>query len=427
LADRLKILWVSHMAPSPPRSGAQARIHGLMTNVAKHHDVTAVVLVEPEFDLDECRRAMSEYCRELVLIPNLNRSSGMGKRLLQLRSLASHRSFDRLRVSVAETQRVIDRLEREQRFDVVNLEFPYLYHLKLRQSPPGTRPPPVVVDTHEIAYDLARQMASTEVGVTRRVYGSVNWRKLRHEERAAFRDADGLCACSAADGERLQKDAPGARVVVIPNAADVDFYQPRPSDPPPDGRTLVYFGLLSTYPNIDAVRFLMQEIWPRVAAARPDARCKIIGGKPSAEMKAHAGPRVEVTGFVDDLRPHLASAAGIAVPLRFGGGTRLKIVEGMAMGRPIVSTRLGAEGIDVTDEKDILLADDADAFAKQLIRLLDDSALGSRLGQAARTLATERYSWAAAAVALNNFFHQVIERRYSRETPTKPGASAQNY
>jgi glycosyltransferase involved in cell wall biosynthesis len=408
LSERLKILWVSHMAPSPPRSGAQARIHGLMTNVAKHHDVTAVCLVEPEFDLEECRGLMREFCREVVLIPNDQRSSGTGKRLLQLRSLGSRHSFDRLRVMVAETQRTIDRLAQKERFDVVNLEFPYLYHLELRQSPPGTPPPPVVVDTHEIAYDLARQMAGRETGLVRRIYGSANWRKLRREERRAFRDADGLCACSAADEQRLLTEAPGARIVVIPNAADVEFYQPRPSDPAPDGRTLVYFGLLSTFPNVDAIRFLMQEIWPRVAAARPDARCKIIGGKPSAEIKAWAGPRVEVTGFVDDLRPHLASAAGIAVPLRFGGGTRLKIVEGMAMGRPIVSTRLGAEGIDVAHERDILLADDAEAFANQLIRLLDDSQLGARLGEAARTLAVQKYSWASAASTLAEFFQQVI-------------------
>jgi glycosyltransferase involved in cell wall biosynthesis len=411
MSERLNILWVSHMPPSPPRSGAQARVHGLISNVAKRHDITAVMLSEPEFDIEECRRAMREYCREVVLIPNANSSSGLGKRLLQLRSLASRRSFDRLRVSVAETQRVIDELTRKQRFDIVNLEFPYLYHLKLRQAPPGERKPPVVVDTHEIAYDLARQMAGTEVGISRRVYGNVNWRKLAHEERFAFRDADGLAACSVADEERLLRDAPKARIVVIPNAADVDFYQPRPTDPPPDGRTLVYFGLLSTFPNIDAVRFLLQEIWPRVAAARPEARLKIIGGKPSAEMRAHAGPRIEITGFVDDLRPHLASAVGIAVPLRFGGGTRLKIVEGMAMGKAIVSTRLGAEGIDAVHERDILLSDDADGFAKELIRLLDDAALAERLGKDARKLAVERYSWSAAAVTLEGFFKEILKSR----------------
>ncbi len=132
--------------------------------------------------------------------------------------------------------------------------------------------------------------------------------------------------------------------MVIPNAADIDYYQPRPTDPPPDGRTVVYFGLLSTVPNIDAVIHFVQEIWPRIAKAHPDARCKIIGGRPPPSLLALAGPRVELTGFVPDLRPHLAAAAAVVVPLRLGGGTRLKIVEAMAMGKAIVSTALGRGG-----------------------------------------------------------------------------------
>src|SRR5205085_8887606 len=149
---------------------------------------------------------------------------------------------------------------------------------------------------------------------------------------------DGVCVCSAADDQRLLNEMPGVRTAVIPNAADVEYYQPRPADPPPDGRTVVYFGLLSTIPNIDGVVHFVQDIWPRIANAAPKARCKIIGGRPPPSLLALAAPRVELTGFVSDLRPHLAAAAAVVVPLRLGGGTRLKIVEAMAMGKAIVST-----------------------------------------------------------------------------------------
>jgi len=408
---RLDILCVSQMPASPPRFGAQARMHGLMTELARRHDLTAVMLVDDEFDIEECRRAMQAYCRDVVLVQNPYGRDGVAKRLLQLRSLVSRRSFDRLRVTVPALQQALDRVLRARRFDIVNLEFPYLGHCDLRQAPPGAKPPSLVVDSHEIAYDLARQFAGAGASVGRRLYAGANWRKLRREELGIYREADGVYLCSAEDEQRLLGQIPEAGTVVIPNAADVDFYQPRPADPAPDGRTVVYFGLLSTVPNIDAVIHFVQQIWPRIAMANPDARCKIIGGRPPPALLALAGPRVELTGFVPDLRPHLAAAAAVVVPLRLGGGTRLKIVEAMAMGKAIVSTTLGAEGIEAVPGRDILIADQPVAFADAVNRLLAEPGLAERIGQSARRLAVDRYAWSAAAQALEGFYRRILEVR----------------
>jgi glycosyltransferase involved in cell wall biosynthesis len=411
IPERLRILYVSPMPPSPPRFGAQARMHGLMTNLARRHDLTAVSLIDEEFDLEDCRRAMEKYCREVVLIPNPRGRNGMSKRALQLRSLASWRSFEHHRHAVRALQPALDRLLVEQRFDVVNLEFPYLAHFRTDLSPAGAPRPPLVLDTHEIAYDIVRQLARKGGGVGRRIYGGLNWRKLRREELAAFRHADGICTCSVADQQRLLADVPSARTVVIPNAADVEFYQPRPGDPPNDGRTVVFFGLMSTVPNIDGAEWFIKEIWPRIAAARPDARCRIIGKNAPRSVLDLAGPKVEMVGFVDDLRPHLASAAALVVPLRLGGGTRLKIVEGMAMGKAIVSTTLGAEGIDVVPQRDILIADDPASFARSVTRLLDEPALAAQLGASARRVAVERYAWSAAAMTLEGLYRDLLAAR----------------
>jgi glycosyltransferase involved in cell wall biosynthesis len=224
-----------------------------------------------------------------------------------------------------------------------------------------------------------------------------------------YRSADGVYLCSMADEQRLLNEAPGVRTAVIPNAADVDYYQPRPTDPPCDGRTVVYFGLLSTVPNIDAVVHFVHDIWPRIARAHPDARFKIIGGRPSPSLQALAGPRVELTGFVSDLRPYLAAAAAVVVPLRLGGGTRLKIVEAMAMGKAIVSTTLGAEGIDAVPGRDILVEDHPAAFADAVVRLLAEPDLAARMGQSARQLAVDRYSWSQAARALEVFYRLIMD------------------
>ena len=301
------------------------------------------MLVDDEFDAEECRQAMQAYCREVDLIPNPYSRDGLAKRLLQVRSLISPRSFERLRVTVPALREALDRTLRTKRFDVVNLEFSFLGHFDLRQAPAGETPPVLVVDAHNIDFDLARQYARTG-GLGRRLYDEANWRKLRREELRTYGDADGVYLCSVADERRLLDEVPAARTAVIPNAADVEYFVPRPTDPPPDGRTVVFFGLMSYAPNIDGVIHFIQDIWPHIAKAHPDARCKIIGGRPPPAVLALAGSRIEITGFVSDLRPHLASAATLVVPLRFGGGTRLKIVEGMAMAKAMVSTTLGAEG-----------------------------------------------------------------------------------
>jgi glycosyltransferase involved in cell wall biosynthesis len=407
--ERLNILYVSQMPASPPRFGAQARLHGLMTQLAQRHDITAVMLVDDEFDIEECRLAMQAYCREVVLIKNPYGRDGLAKRLLQLRSLASTRSFERLRVVVPEMQQALDKVLRANRFDIVNLEFTFLGHCDLRQAPSGEKLPPLVVDSHNIDYDLARQYTRTGGSLLRRLYAEANWRKLRREELSTYRNADGVYLCSVADQQRLLDDIPGARTMVIPNAADVDFYKPRPTDPQPGGRTVVFFGLMSYMPNIDGATYFIQEIWPRIADANPDARCKIIGGSPSPQLLALAGPRIEFTGFVPDLRPHIAEAAAVIVPLRLGGGTRLKIVEAMAMGKAMVSTTLGAEGIDAVPGRDILIEDQPDAFADAVIRLLAEPDLAARIGNSARQLSEARYAWSAAAKALEGFYRQILD------------------
>jgi glycosyltransferase involved in cell wall biosynthesis len=414
------------MPASPPRFGAQARVHGLMTQLVRRHNLTAVILLDEEFDAEECRRAMQSYCREVVLVPNPHRGL-LKHRLRQLRSLASTRSFERLRVTVPALQRALDQVLRARRFDIVNLEFSFLGHFELRQAPPGERLPALVVDSHNIDYELVRQYARAGVSLARRLYAGANWRKLRREELGTYRDADGVYLCSAADERRLLDQVPGVRTAIIPNAADVEYYQPRPTDPRPDGRTVVFFGILSYVPNLDGVIHFVQNIWPRIADAHPDARLKIVGGRPPPSLLALAGPRVELTGFVPDLRPHLAAAAAVVVPLRLGGGTRLKIVEAMAMGKAIVSTTLGVEGIEAVPGRDLLVEDEPAAFADAVNRMLTHPDLAALIGQSARRLAVERYSWSGAAQILEGFYRQLLQVGSSRQRFSGVGQIARQH
>jgi glycosyltransferase involved in cell wall biosynthesis len=417
--ERLQVLFVSPMAPSPPRFGAQARTHGLLSNLARGNDFSALVLHDDAATPDVSGPAMQAYCREVKFVRNPHHATGWRRRALQARSWLSRRSYQRHLFAVPAFQEALDHVLGSQRFDVVFVNLPYLAHYSFRHSPPGTVAPVVVIDSHDVGYDLARQVATSSAPLGQRLHARLNWRKLAREELAAYNAADGVCVCSTADRKRLAADAPSANTVVIPNAADVEHLQPRRTDPAPDGRTVLFFGLLATVPNVDGVLYFLREVWPRISAARPDARFVIIGAEPAPAIRAHAGPGVTIVGPVDDLRPHLSAAAVVVVPLRLGSGTRLKILESWAMARPVVSTALGAEGLDCVPGRHLLIADEPSEFADSVLRVLREPGLGDALGRAGRALVSDRYSWRGAAGALESFFRQVLARRHIAPRPNQ--------
>jgi len=174
---RLSILHVSPMPASPPRFGAQVRMHGLMTELARRHDLTAVMLVDNEFDAEECRKTMQAYCRDVVLVPKPYVGEGLAKRLLQLQALASTRSWERWLASVPAMQRALDRVLRAERFDLVNLEFSFLGECNLRQAPRNERLPRLVVASHNIDYELEHVPPQLNQGDSR---GAKDGRVYRH-------------------------------------------------------------------------------------------------------------------------------------------------------------------------------------------------------------------------------------------------------
>jgi len=388
-----------------------------MAALARRHRITGVSLIGPSFERDAVERAMSAYCEEVVLVP-ARRDRGLGKRLLQMRSVLSPHSFERHFATVPALQTALDGLLRRRRYDAISIEFPFLSHYRLRQAPVGAPCPLLVLDEHNIEHDLARQSGDASQGALRRLYHRVNSRRLLREELHSWRHLDGVAFTSADDAARAQALLPSFPAAVIPNAVDIGHFRPRPDLPPPDGRTVVFFGTLNYFPNQDGVRYLLEEIWPLVQRSHPQALLKVIGSHPTPEVLRHQGPAVDIVGLVEDVRPHLAQASAIVVPLRVGGGTRFKVLEALAMGRPVVSTRLGAEGIDVAAERDILLADGPEPFAAAVGRLLDDPALGRRLGAAGRALVEQSYSWETVAGNLEGFFRELLHRRASASAST---------
>jgi glycosyltransferase involved in cell wall biosynthesis len=227
------------------------------------------------------------------------------------------------------------------------------------------------------------------------VYSSIQWRKLRRFERQVCRQCDRVVCVSAADAIALQQIDPALTVHVIPNGVDTDFYRRENVEPlnlPP--HSLVFTGTMDFRPNVDALMWFVQEVLPLIKARVPDVRVYVVGQRPHARLDAlRDDPAVTITGAVDDTRPYIAAASVYIVPLRMGGGTRLKVLEALALQAPIVSTTLGVEGFEVTNGAELLLADDAADFARSIEELINDRERARALGQAGQSFAVQHYDW----------------------------------
>jgi glycosyltransferase involved in cell wall biosynthesis len=297
-------------------------------------------------------------------------------------------------------QQAIDRLFAERDFDLVQLESTLLtpFHF-----PAGTR---IVVDEHNIDYETYARMHETESSPLRRAFYRDQERRFQRWEQRWWREVAACVATSEREAEIMRRHAPETLVAAVPNGVDVDYFRPDPS--PVEPRTLVFNGVLDYRPNIDGVTFLVDEVLPLLRERFPDVRLTVVGRGPASEVRALERRGVEATGEVPDVRPYLRGAAVVVVPIRMGSGTRLKVVEALSLAKPVVSTTLGCEGVDVRDREHLLIGDTPQAFAAQVERLFDDAEAGERLGRAGRELMERQYSWEYAGRLLEEVYASVI-------------------
>ena len=260
-----------------------------------------------------------------------------------------------------------------------------------------------VIFTHNVEAEIFARHAEVARGPMRPVWRD-QARKMRAFEGAALRRFDSVIAVSARDAKALAELYGLKRLETIDTGVDLEFYAFQPAEAAPDtgpkGGTIVFTGAMDWRANIDGIAFLMDEVWPLVLAVRPEARALVVGRNPPEDLVGRAralGFAWRFTGFVDDIRPYVAEANVYVIPLRVGSGTRIKAFEAMAMGRPVVSTTVGVEGLDVTHEHHYLAADTAADFAAAILRLLDEPARREQLARAARARVEERFSWSHVA------------------------------
>jgi sugar transferase (PEP-CTERM/EpsH1 system associated) len=393
----MHILWLKNELLHPLDKGGRIRTYEMLRRLRDRHRVTYVALDDGTSTEDQRARAL-EYCDELVLVPWRSAPlKGLRRGLAILGNVFSSLPFAVSPYRApAMTDAILARCGQgagADRVDVVVCDF-----LIPALNVPDGLPCPVVLFQHNVEAMIWERRTRVAGNPVLRAYMGEQWRRMRRLEREQCLRFDHVVAVSEEDAAVFREQYGVRKVSSVPTGVDTEFFRPsgteaqRPSN-------IVFTGSMDWMPNEDGMSFFVGEILPAIRREVPDATLTIVGRNPSARVRALAEgrPYVTITGTVPDVRPFLEQAAVVIVPLRIGGGTRIKIYEAMGMERAVVSTTIGAEGLDVRDGEHILLADDPAAFAESVVALLREPARASAIGQSAATHVRTHFGWASVA------------------------------
>lgn len=381
----MRILLLAQVLPYPPDSGPKIKTYGTVQALAATHDLTVVAFARSPDDGERAKQ-LAAACGCTVYIAPLRR--GWKRELMAAAyALCTGKSFLLARDRRRAMHELIRRLVQHTTFDALHVD-----QLNMAQYVPTGFRGSVIFDAHNAVWMITERMAAHERHPLRRVALRNEVRRIRRAERQICQTADLVLTTTLEDQAALLavSEMP-FKGEIVPIGVHV------PPVPPNRGTAplLLHVGTMFYPPNADAVRWFATEVFDRVRAAVPDARFVVVGARPPADLVALHDPArgIEIRGYVDDIGPLLAEAAATVVPTRAGSGMRVKILEAMAMGLPIVTTTVGAEGIAVVSERHLLVADEPEAFADAAVRLLTDADLRTRLRANAHALAVARYDW----------------------------------
>ena len=407
----MRILWLKSDLLLPLDKGGKLRTWHLMRHLARRHAITYLAFKEPGQPAADV-----EGMREVAARVETVTRSEPAKGTFRFYADAAMHLVDPLPYAVGKYRsraftRRLSALLQSQSFDLIVCDF-----LFPAVNLPKRLPCPAVIFTHNVESEIWRRHAETKSGAIAKVlYGAQYARMLRYEGRTLGR-FDGVLAVSDADRQTFAALYPGAirqPVHVVPTGVDTEYFAPSPIRNPQSTirNRLIFTGSMDWLPNEDAMQYFCRDILPLIRAQEPGVQLSIVGRAPTpAVVRLAEEHGVHVTGRVDDVRPYMKEAAVYVVPLRIGGGTRLKIFEAMSMGKAVVSTTVGAEGLPVTDGEHVMLADEPHSFARAVVHLLRDADRRVQLEAAARALVVQQYDWSAVAGALEGALSNIADR-----------------
>ncbi|MDQ6925891.1 MAG: glycosyltransferase family 4 protein [Candidatus Eremiobacteraeota bacterium] len=407
-----RLLWLSHFAPYPATGhGALQRTHHLLAQAAQRFETHLVALAPAGTFPSDAARQEAEYALQqmtasarIFALPDRYRRARTAVRLA--RAAVSRPTYWEHQFAHAGAAAHVRDLIRRIPFDLAHLDtiflcgyVPLLGHI------------PFVLNHHNIESHLLHRRADRMRGPARAFFRQQARATAALERTFGARAASNLVV-SDLDGDRLRELAPQARIETIPNGVDVTFFAPDAAEPVRP-RSLVWAGGMDWFPNADAIEWFATALWPALAADDPERTATIVGRHPPGRAVALAAsdPRVQVLGFVDDVRLYVRQAATYICPIRVGGGTRLKVLDALALGRPLVATRIGVEGLGLENGTHYLEANDVAETVAQVRRLEHDPRLAARLAGAGRAFALATYSWDRIGHRLVGVYDEVLTRR----------------
>ena len=410
----MKILFLTPQLPYPPRQGTTIRNYNLIRLLARQHQIDLFSFLAPgeQFSADN---HLATLCRRVVTAPQPVRS--LARRALD--TLTASRPDMGLRLESQEAYSRLYALLDGESYDLVQAEGIEMaaYGLAAAESQPKAR---LIFDDHNAEYLLQKRSALVDLGNPLRwpaaCYSLIQWNKLHRYEQMICSRSDAVVAVSEPDRSALVQLVPDRLVDVVANGIDLAEYPYPPAAPsfhqPP---TLIFTGKMDYRPNVDAILWFAQEVLPLIQMQKSDVRLQVVGMNPHRRLSSLARlPGVEITGAVEDVRPYVYGAAVYVVPLRVGGGTRFKVLEALASGKPIVSTSLGVEGLGLQDGRELLIADEPQTFADAVLRLLADQAgdgdLCAGLTGAGRRFVVSHFAWEQIVPRLERVYQAALRQ-----------------
>lgn len=409
----MKILWLSHLIPYPPKGGVLQRAYHLLREAAKYHEVDLLAFHQPNLmrplvpSLDEGIQqsaiALGSFCNKFEFIDIDSDTQILGKYRLALKSLLTTDPYNINWLKSARFTAALQQLLESTDYDLVHLDtisllpyLPYVKHL------------PTVLDHHNIESHMLLRRADNEHNLLKKWYFRQEGSRLERFEKKYCPQVSLNITCSEIDQQRLQLIAPGSRVEEIPNGVDINFFNPDLTTK--QDQSLLFIGRLSWYPNIQAVRYIAHEIWPAIKAELPDISIDIIGANPPKDVQqlSFSDKNFRVHGFVDDISPYFNKAAIYLCPITDGGGTKLKVLDALAMGKALIANKIACEGIKVTEGENVIFAETADEYVKAIKLLLNDESLRRDMGINARQLIENEYSYEKVGVKLSMLYEQCL-------------------
>ena len=411
------LLFLSHNLPYPPHAGVTHRTLNVLKQLGQEYEITLVAFYRKAYhasleSVDESIAELSRYAHVSAhpLPGSYSRKESVVRHITsQVRGEAY--TIGQYR-SDSYTQ-AISQLAAARKYDVVHLD-----SIVLGGYSPQLRPLPQICVHHNVESHLLRRRAKSVGNPAISLYMHLQSRRLEALERHLCPSFSVNVMVSETDRERLTRLCPDARVEVVENGVDCEFFRPKPDVARSD--EIVFVGPMSWAPNWDAMVYFLNEIWPLLRSLKPALTFNLVGKcLPHQRRLLAKHDGVNLLGRVDDIRPYLSRAGCYVVPIRVGGGTRIKILDAWAMGKAVVSTPVGCEGLEYTDGKDILVRSNAKEFAQAVSSVLEDVALRRRLEVEARKLALRRYDWRVLGQHMRSLYREVSQGA----EPSSPAAN----